>query len=198
MNDKVHRDWFIIGTLALMLVAASPTLAMFIHLPSNSDKFSEIWLLGPGHKAEDYPFNIIVNENYSIFLGVRNHLGYSAYYRVCVKFRNQTQPLPVASNATPSTQPLLHEFNFFVSNGEAWETLLEFEILDAQRSNSTMFLKSLSINDVTFFVNSFSEWSKTRNGFYYQLFFELWLYNMESQNFQYHNRFVAIWLNATD
>jgi len=197
MNVKVYRDWFIVGTLALMLWAASPTLAIFIHLPSGSEKFSELWLLGPGHKAEDYPFNVRVNETYSIYVGVRNQLGYSAYYRVYVKLRNQTQPLPVASDATPSKLPALYEFNFFVVKGQVWETLLNFKILDIERSNDFMIVNNVSINDFPFRVDSISIWIMKMNGFYYQLFFELWLYNMTSQGFQYHNRFVGLWLNVT-
>jgi len=197
MNVEVHRGWFIAGSLALMLTAATPALALFIRLPNGSERFSELWLLGPSHKAEDYPFNVRVNETYSIYAGVGNRLGYSAYYMVYVKFRNQTQPLPIDSNATPSTLHTLYEFNFFIRDGEVWETLLNFKILDAESSNESMSVNNLSINEIPSGVDSLSVWDEARNGFYYQLFFELWLYNMTSQHFQYHNRFVGIWLNVT-
>jgi len=197
MNVEVYRGWFIAGSLTLMLVAATPALTLFINMPSGSERFSELWLLGPDKKAEDYPFNVRANETYRVYVGVGNHLGYSAYYRVYVKFRNQTQPLPVASNATPSTLPELYEFDFFVMDSAVWETLLKFKILDVQRSNGFMILKSLSINEVTYLIDGFSAWDSVRNGFYYQLFFELSLYNMTSRRFGFHNRFVSIWLNAT-
>jgi len=201
MGVEVYRGWFIVGSLALMLMAATPTLAMFIRLPSGSERFSELWLLGPGHKAEDYPFNVEVDKTYSVYVGVGNRLGYSAYYMVYVKFRNQTQPLPIDSNATPSALPTLYEFNFFVRYGEVWETLLNFRILDAElfSENGKNFtsVNNLAINEIPSRVDSLSVWDEARNGFYYQLFFELWLYNMTTQSFQYHNRFVAIWLNMT-
>lgn len=197
MLVEEYRGWFIVGILALMLVSASPTLALFIRLPTGSERFSELWLLGTGHKAEDYPFNVTVNENYKVYVGVGNHLGYSAYYMVYVKLRNQTQPLPIDSNATPSPLPPLYEFNFFVRDGTVWETLLNFKVLDIEHSNDIMVLKILSINDITFRVDSVSVWDSIRNGFYYQMFFELWLYNMTSQSFQYHARFVRLWLNMT-
>jgi len=197
MNVEVYRGWFIVGSLTLMLAAAAPTLTLFINMPIGSERFSELWLLGPDKKAEDYPFNVRVNETYRVYVGVGNHLGYSAYYRVYVKFRNQTQPLPVASNATPSTLPELCEFDFFVMDSTVWEALLKFEILGVQRLNGSMIVKSLSINEITYLIDSFSAWNSVRNGFYYQLFFELWLYNMTSQSFGFHNRFVGIWLNVT-
>lgn len=197
MNVEEYRGWFIAGSLVLMLAAATPTLALFIRLPSGSEKFSELWLLGSRHEAEDYPFNITVNENYKVYVGIGNRLGYSAYYRVYVKFRNQTQPLPVASNSTPSPLPALYEFNFFVKDSEIWEAPLNFKVLEITSSNDSMTVGSLSINDVTFLVNSLSAWDTERNGFYYQLFFELWSYNTTLQGFQYHNRYVRIWLNVT-
>lgn len=197
MRVEEYRDWFMVGSLALMLAAATPTLALFVHLPSGSESFSELWLLGPGHKAEGYPFNVTVNGDYRVYVGVGNRLGYSAYYRVYVKFRNQTQPLPVDSNSTPSPLPPLYEFDFFVRDGEVWESLLNFRVLGVERSNDSMTVNSLSINGVAFGVNSTSLWDAEKNGFYYQLFFELWLYNMTSQGFQYHSRHVRMWLNVT-
>jgi hypothetical protein len=72
-----------------------------------------------------------------------------------------------------------------------------FEILDASVQDDSMFVGNVSINGVAFSVDSFSMWDSENNGFYYQLFIELWLYNIASHSFQYHNRFVAIWLNMT-
>jgi len=46
-------------------------------------------------------------------------------------------------------------------------------------------------------MDSSSGWDLENSGFYYQVFFELWLYDTSLQGFQYHNRFVGIWLNMT-
>jgi uncharacterized membrane protein len=197
MNIEVYRSWFIVGSLALMLVATIPALSVFVHIPHGSEQFSEIWLLDSSRRAEDYPFDVKVNETHSVYIGVGNHLGYSADYRVVVKFRNETQPLPVTANATPSALPARYEVNLFVKNSETSEELLEFRILDIERGNDTVVVKNLSIDNVTFQVDSFSVWNRAKKGFFYQLFFELWLYNMTSQSFQYHNRFVQLWLNMS-
>ena len=193
MNIEEYRGWFVVGSLALILLATTPTLALFIHIPSSSEEFSELWLLGQGHKAEDYPFNVRIIENYSVYVGVGNHLGYSAYYRIDVKFRNQTQPLPNSTNSMPSSLNSTYEFQFFVADGKTWESLVTFS-LQGERT----FINSVLIGDIAFPVNSSSTRDQERNGFYYQLFFELWLYNMTAQSFQYHNRFVSLWLNVTD
>jgi len=196
---RQYRSWFIFGSLALMVAAAYPISASYVHPPGGSERFSELWLLGPGHKAEDYPFNVRVNEMCSVYVGVGNHLGSPAYYRIFVKFRNQTEPLPVASNATPSPLPELYEFDFFVRDSEVWETLLNFRIVDVIGYDNYMIVNRLLVNEMVFQLSppSLAMWNRERSGFYYQLFFELWLYNMTSQSFGFHNRFVGIWLNAT-
>ncbi|MGD8506062.1 MAG: DUF1616 domain-containing protein [Candidatus Bathyarchaeota archaeon] len=192
-----YRSLFVAGSLVLILVAAVPTLSLFIQVPGSSETFSELWLLGPTRKADGYPFNIQANESYLIHVGVANHLGHSAYYRVHVKLRNQTQPLPTPSNSSPSTLPPIYEFDIFVGNGEIQEKPLNFIIPEISNYNSSILLKSMRINSIDFQANAFSTWDEEKNGFYYQLFLELWLYNMSSKSFGYHNRFVGLWLNLT-
>jgi len=98
---------------------------------------------------------------------------------------------------TPSLLPVLYEFDFFARSDEVWENLLNFKILEVEPSEAAMVLNSLTINEVTSRVDSISLWNDGRNGFYCQLFLELWLYESTSQSFQYNNRFVSLWLNIT-
>jgi len=197
MNLEDYSTVFVTGSLILMLIAAAPALSLIIGFPGGSERFSELWLLGPNHMMEDYPFNVKVNESYSVFVGVGNHLGGSSYYLVYVKFRNQTQPLPNATASEPSPLAPLYEFRAFVVGGGTWEKPLRFSVLWASRDDDSMFVDCLSINDVAFPVNASARWDSEFKGFYYQLFFELWLYNITSRSFQYHDRFVGIWLNMT-
>jgi len=197
MNLEEYRTLFIVATLGLTLIVAAPTLSVVVPIRSGSEQFSELWLLGPTHMAEGYPFNVGVGENYGVFVGVGNHMGCSEYYMIYVKFRNQTQPLPDVSGSKPSSLPPLYEFQFFVNDGKTWESPLAFAFQSVSLQGDSMFVGNVSINGVAFSVNSFSRWDSENNGFYYQLFFELWLYNTASQSFQYHDRFVGIWLNVT-
>lgn len=197
MHVEEYRTLFIVGSLILMLVAVAPTLSLFIRIPSGSERFSELWLLGPAHSAENYPFNVSVNEEYRLFVGVGNHLGSSSYYMVYVKFRNQTQQLPNSTTSEPSSLPPLYEFRFVLSDGEVWEAPLTFTIENVLLQQNFSLVQNISINDIVFPVNYTSTWDSDRDGFYYQMFFELWLYNMTSNSFQYHNRFVDLWLNIT-
>jgi len=182
--------------MVLMLVVAVPSISLYVSFP-RGEAFSEFWVLGPNHMAEDYPFNIRVNETNSVFVGVGNHMGVSSQYLVYVKFRNQTQPLPEVTTPRPSPLESLYEFRAFVANDGTWETPFAFRISEVTRQDSSIFLRRLSINDQDFEVRSSARWDSEHEGFYFQLFFELWLYDLTSQSFRYHQRFVGLWLNMT-
>ena len=183
------RILFLVAGLVLTLIAASPALSL-IPLPRSGERFSELWLLGPERKAEDYPFNVRNMTQYRIYVGVGNQLSELAYYAVYVKFRNRTQRLPNFTASEPSPLNSTYEFRFFLSDGKVWEVPLTFAV----EGNSSL-VQSVSINGMVFPVNCTSTWDSDRNGFYYQMFFELWLY--DDKEFRYHNRFVGLWLNVT-
>jgi len=195
LNLKSHRTLFSVIFFVLIFVILVSAISIVVFLPRGEEAFSELWVLGPGHKAEDYPFNIRAGEQYRVFVGVGNHLGHSADYMVCVKLCNESQPLPAALNPSPS--PPLYEFRFSVEDGGNWDAPVDFMFLDASRSDGACFIHRVSINGVVFPINSSSNWDSEKIGFYYQLFFELWLYNETSRSFRYHSRFVGILLNMT-
>ena len=196
MKLDEFRLLFLVAGLVLTLIAASPALSL-VSLPRSGERFSELWLLGPEHKAENYPSNVRVNEQYSVYVGVGNQLYELAYYAVYVKFRNQTQQLPNFTTSEPSPLPPLYEFHFFLSDGKVWEAPLTFAIEYVLLQQNFSLVQTISINGMVFPVNCTSTWDLDRNGLYYQMFFELWLYNTTSSSLQYHNRFVGLWLNMT-
>jgi uncharacterized membrane protein len=197
MKFQDYRTLFQVGSLVFVLLAASPALSLVVSFPRDGESFSELWLLGPNHMAEDYPFNVQAGESYNLFLGVGNHLGHSAYYMVYAKFRNQTQPLPNASSSEPSSLSSIYEFQFFLADGDVWETPVTFEILGASVQGDSLVVESVSVNDRILQVVCPLIWDSEYSGFYFQLFFELWLYNSARSSFEFHDRFVGIWLNMT-
>jgi len=191
MNIDEYQTLFLAATLAFILIAATPTISMVISIPKTEEPFSEIWVLGPNHTVEDLPYNITIGEQKLLYIGVGNHLGFSAYYTVYLKLRNQTQPLPEPKNATPSSLLPLYEFRFFLNNDANWEMLVNFAIQDASIRDDNLVLEQIFINNVVFEV----EYATTRSSkLLFQFFFELWLYNATSGKFQYHNRFASVWL----
>lgn len=190
------KSLYVLSCLALCLIIVSPTLSMFVPVPS-AERFSEFWLLGADHMAEDYPFNVEAHTTYKVDLGVGNRMGSLEYYRVCVKLRNQTEPLPDAFNATPSALDSLLEYRVFVGENEVWERWVLFSFEDVSFEGNSCRVLSLVFDGHILNVDKPAMWDEDNHGFYFQLFFELWLYNRALTDFQYHNRFVGIWLNMT-
>jgi hypothetical protein len=184
-----------VGLIGILLFASS-TLSLVLHLPSG-EKFSELWVLGPGHMAEDYPFNVTAGVNYLVYVGVGNHMGSSTYYVVYVKFRNETEPLPNVTTGAPSVLAPLYEYRVFLEDNSSSEVSLTFSFSNVSFSGGQSTVGSLTINGVQSSVDKSVSWDAVNSGYYYQLFMELWIYNPASDRPSFHNRFVTRWLNMT-
>jgi uncharacterized membrane protein len=182
-----------IGFIGILLIA-SPTLADLIHAPTE-EKYSELYLLGSEKSAANYPFNIAVAQNNSIYVGVRNHLGSSGYYVLYVKFGNETDLLPTREK--PSSLSPLYEYRVSIQDNLNWESSLTFSVSSASISGNKAQINTLQINGVAFNVDKHVMWDSNSTTFKYQLFFELWLYNSSSKTVLYNDRFVNLQLNLT-
>ena len=194
LND--YKLVFALVILIGVLLIASPAIGSVLRFPIG-EQFSELYLLGPGRMAEDYPFNVAAGQNYSVYVGVQNHLGSSAYYTLYVKFGNQTDQMPNAPLRIPSSLPPLYEYRFSIPDGMSWERLLTFSVSNAAIEGNNSQINTLQINDASFNVNKFAMWNSNSTTFTYQLFFELWIYNMQTESIEFNNRFVNLQLNFT-
>ena len=125
VNLSQYKVLFIVVTAILALLVASPALERVLVYPQ-TEFFTELSVLGPAHTAENYPYSIVKNENYTIFLELTNQLGSCAYYQVEVKFRNETQSAPDSFNRTSSSLPSLYNMNVVVANKESLEIPVNF------------------------------------------------------------------------
>jgi hypothetical protein len=201
MNVREYGVLFWTIVAIVMLLVASPALSRLLVYPQ-TEFFTEMGLLGPNHTAEDYPFNITSGQPYRVYLNLTNHLGYSAYYLVEVKFRNSTESAPYnfgpLSNRTPSSLPSLYNITAFVANGDSWEVPLTFSFNHTSVASSIVQMRSLTLNNVYLSMSGPSiAWSPTTSMFTGFLFFELWIYNSTTSVFQYHQRDVSLVLNMT-
>jgi hypothetical protein len=185
----------VVGLIGVLLIA-TPALSIIIPIPKGQ-QFSEVYLLGPQHTMENYPFNITVGQNNSLYVGVTNQLGSSAYYVLYVKLKNQTDLYPNPAAGTPSAVPPLYEYRFFIQNGGNWASLLNFSVSSATFSENKSLVNVLTINNVAFTVNKPAAWDSDSTMFSYQLLFELWIYNAQTNTVQYNNRYVSLQLNLT-
>ena len=187
---------FVVVGLVGVLLFAWPSLGLVVHLPYG-EHFSELYFLGPGHMASDYPFNVSAGVDYLVYVGVGSHLGGSACYEWNVKFANWTEPLPNSTDATPSPLPRLYGYRVFLADNETRENALMFSFLNITSAENITRVGGLSINGAVYNVDKTCAWDPVFNGTYSRLLVELWLYNASLDKFVYHNRFVDLILNMT-
>jgi hypothetical protein len=197
VNLEEYRTLFMVATIVLALVAVSPVLGVVVPFGGGSERFSEFWLLGPDHMAEGYPFNVRAGEEYSVFVGVGNHMGCSEYYRVYVKLGNGSDFLPDIDGGVPSSLPALYEYRFFVGDSEVWESAVTFGFEGVVVDGDVLSVGNVIVDGVAFPVGASAVWDTERGGYFFVLFFELWRYDVEYDSFKFDDRFVGLWLNMT-
>jgi hypothetical protein len=124
-------------------------------------------------------------------------MGGSSYYEVDVKFRNSTDRLPNATSGEASPLPVLYRYRAFLGDGGVWEAPLRFSLLDVVFGGSFCYVGKLSVNGVVVDVKKASSWDSVNEGFYFQVFVELWRYNVTMGSLGFDSRFVSLWLNVT-
>ena len=196
MKLEDYKIVFVAVGLVGVLLFASPTLGLVLHLPGG-EKFSELWVLGPGHMAEDYPFNVSAGHTYTAFLGVANHMSDAVYYMVYVKLRNESEALPNATLGVASPLPALYTYRVFLTDNGTWEGTLSFSFGAVSVGVKGATIGVVSFNGVVSQVNKMLTWDESRTGCYFQVFAELWMYYRASDSFAYSNRFVGLWMNVT-
>ncbi len=194
MKLKDYKRVFIAsGLIGILLFSAHANANLFP--TATSEPFSEIYLLGSDNMAQDIPFKIVADQNYSVYLTVGNSLGSSAYYVCYVKLRNETQSFPNDTTASPSSLTSLYEYRALIQDGENWTSILNFSFSNVSISNNQSLVQSITINDIKLDVNKIAQFDQANNGYYYQLFVELWAFNPASNTFEYQDRYVYFWLN---
>ena len=195
MGLQQYKALLLIVTAVLALFVASPVLQKLVYFPQ-TDFFTELSLFGPYNNAT-YPSSVSFGINYRLYLNVDNHLGSCAYYVIEAKFGNQTEFTPDSFNHTNSALPSLGGITFFVADNESLKLPIDvsFQYKVDPNNSRQLDMQSITLNGATINVNPTTiAWNQKKNGFYGNLFFELWLFNDTTNALQYHNRYVSLWL----
>ncbi len=190
-----YKTVILIITAVVALMLASPAVEQFAVLPQITP-FTEFAMFGPYNNAT-YPSNATTNQDCRFYLEVANHLGSTAYYVIEVKFRNATQSAPDSFNKTSSTLPALSELTAVVADNGSVRFPLDISLqyeLD-EKNSSLLHMQSVTVNGAALGTDTTIAWNIQENGFYGNLFFELYVYNDTTGVFQYHERYVSLWLN---
>ena len=74
---------------------------------------------------------------------------------------------------------------------------MSFGFGDVVVEGDSLSVGEVVVDGVTFPVDVFAVWDSEREGYFFQLFFELWRYDVDSRSFSFDDRFVGLWLNMT-
>lgn len=143
------------------------------------------------------PFNVKSGQDYLIYIGVNNHLSSSGYYEICVKFSNEDDRLPNTRTGEPSPLSSIYTQKLLIAKEQGSELPLTLSIPSISFSDNKALVNNIIINGYDIKVDKAAAWNATDSGFYYQIFFELWLYDATSSVFRFNNRTVGFWFNMT-
>jgi hypothetical protein len=141
---------------------------------------------------EKLPYAIQENTEYTFYLGVSNQMSSSNYYICTVKLGTGSEAFPDPNLGVPSTLPALYEYNQCIEEGKSWETPLTFTVNNLTISEGNLLLPSITINGIDYAVNKQIRWDFERNGYFVNLFIELWVFNSETCLSEFNNRYVSL------
>lgn len=72
-NSGTKLDRVLSIALVLAILSSVVALVYVIAVPRQGEAFSEFYVLGPGGMAADYPQNLTVGQDASVFIGIANH-----------------------------------------------------------------------------------------------------------------------------
>jgi hypothetical protein len=195
MGLSHYKTVILVITTALALLIASSSIQQLLVYPQ-TDNLTEFWMFGPNHDAA-YPGNVTADQTYRIYLDVTNHLGSAAYYNVEMQFRNQTQSGPGSFNRTSSDLTPLSSIAMVTADNQTAEAALDisFQYHGASGDASTLYMDNVTVNGFALDASATTiTYDKDKGGFYGNLVFELYIYNSTTNAFQYHQRYLSLWL----
>jgi hypothetical protein len=89
----------------------------------------------------------------------------------------------------------LYEFRLFLGDGDSWESPLTFGFEDVFVEDDVLVVGNVEVNGVSFPVGASAVFDAVGGGGFFQLFFELWRYDLVSESFRFDDRFVGLQLN---
>jgi uncharacterized membrane protein len=110
MDKEVSVIAVVIVTIVLVFVILQPII------PTNSEKFSEIGVLGPNQTIANYPKDITAaNNTFTLFGYIGNHEGAVEYYHYVALLGNNNT---VVTNTTSATAPVLETYSYVLGDGQ--------------------------------------------------------------------------------
>ncbi|MBN1391150.1 MAG: DUF1616 domain-containing protein [Candidatus Thermoplasmatota archaeon] len=114
-QDQTLTDKVLTVGIIVMMVLSVGLLVYIIVVPREGESFTEFYILGPNHKAEGYPRNLLLDESSFIYIGIGNHehknMNYTLVMTLDPLARNDTQPsfdnVTISRNLQPAMEVIV-------------------------------------------------------------------------------------------
>jgi uncharacterized membrane protein len=134
------------ASIALVLVAVLAVFAAIQPiLPTNSEPFSELGVLGPSQTIGGYPTSVVAGSPFLLYGYIGNHEGISRYYQLLVKLGNQTT---LISNSTYAQAPVIFTYSHVLENNQSTTFPLTLALIN-QGTNVRLIFELWSYNATT-------------------------------------------------
>jgi len=163
------------------------TVAIIATTPRPRSRFFEFYILGANGSAQDYyPNNssfIQTDQPITWYLAVNNRMGSMQFIDIRVRLANQSLTAPNDTTLTPSSAPVVADFEQFILNNQTWEIPFIWQIRNfTTTTQGSSRILQLQIGNVTY---SFQNAPTCVTSCSFRFIFELWTWNLESSQFQF-------------
>ena len=189
---------------AAVATVVTSSVAYAVLNPWPQEQFFAMWILGSEGLAERYypndDPNLRIGEEVNWTLGIYNHMGSLQYVVIRVKLLNSTIASPDDFSGRPSPVSPILEFTRVLVDNETWSVPFKWRIESLSVRGKSLLVTELSINRVSFS----GELVAASSGHNYRFVFELWFYDMASNDFTFsggtstrRSVWTQVWFNAT-
>jgi uncharacterized membrane protein len=121
------------------------TAIQFISVERRAEGFSELAVLGPNMRAADYPREVFVGQQFSLYLYVINREGEVTFYKILVKTGNKSS---FVNSTAPMNAPVVAEYDKILMNDQTWTRPIILSI-NKTESNIRLVFEMWTYNDAT-------------------------------------------------
>jgi uncharacterized membrane protein len=129
---KIALATLVFLAIILVFAALEPVFFPF----SNTQKYSELGILGPNLTLGDYPTSVVQNQPFKLYGYLVNLKGTAQYYDVLVKLGNQST---LVSNSTSANAPIISQYYFVLSNNQTYTFPMNLSISQTGTNERLIF-----------------------------------------------------------
>lgn len=105
---------------------------------------------------QNMPFNVVNNQNYTVYLGIGNHLGVTTNYVCYLKLRNQNETAIEGIGNTLYKSAPLYKYRLSVQNEASVTLPLVFSLSGISTSKSQILFQNIIIEGQKFKLDKIS------------------------------------------